>query len=162
MKKLVIYYSFEGNTKLLSQIISQNLDTDILEIKPKNEVKRKGFMKYLWCGKSVFMKEKPELEPILINIDEYDLLIIGTPVWAGTFAPALRTFFDEYDIKNKKILLFYTHNGGPGKTLENMKSELDMNYIVDAKDFVNVYKNIELNKNMAKKWVENIKFKLNV
>ncbi|WFD11665.1 flavodoxin family protein [Tepidibacter hydrothermalis] len=162
MKKLVIYYSFEGNTKLLSQIIAQNLDADILEINPKDEVKRKGFMKYLWGGKSVFMKEKPELEPISIDIDEYDLLIIGTPVWAGTFTPALRTFFDKYDIKNKKIFLFCTHNGGPGKTLENMKSELDMNNVIGVKDFVNVSKNIEVNKNIAEKWVEEIKYKHNI
>ncbi|CAH2214039.1 flavodoxin family protein [Tepidibacter aestuarii] len=162
MRKLVIYYSLEGNTKLLSQTIAQNLDADILEIKPKYEVKRKGFMKYLWCGKSVFMKEKPELERIEINIDEYDLLIIGTPVWAGTFTPALRTFFDKYNIKNKKIFLFCTHNGGPGKTLENMKSELDMNNIVDTKDFVNVSKNVEINKNIAEKWVEEVISKINV
>ncbi|WP_099187235.1 flavodoxin family protein [Tepidibacter mesophilus] len=154
MKKLVVYYSFEGNTKLLSQTIAQNLDAEILELKIKNEVKRKGFMKYLWGGKSVFMKDKPELEPIAINIDEYDVLIIGTPVWAGTFAPGLRTFFDKYNIQNKNIFLFCTHEGGQGKTLENMKSKLDMNNIVDCKDFVNVSKNIELSKNIAKKWVK--------
>lgn len=162
MKKLVVYYSFEGNTKLLSKIIAENLDADILELKPRNEVKRKGFMKYLWGGKSVFMKEKPELEPISINIKEYDVLIIGTPVWAGTFVPSLRTFFDEHDIKNKKIFLFYTHDGGPGKTLNNMKSELKMNEIVGVKEFVKVSKNIEFNKNIAEKWVEEIKSKHNI
>lgn len=162
MKKLLVYYSFEGNTKLLSKIIAENLDADIVELKPKNEVKRKGFMKYLWGGKGVFMKEKPELEPISINIEEYDVLIIGTPVWAGTFVPSLRTFFDEHDIKNKKIFLFYTHDGGPGKTLQNMKSELEMNEIVDVKEFVKVSKNIEFNKNIAEKWAKEIKSKHNI
>ena len=52
-KVLVVYYSFEGHTKKIAEKISQNLNADILEVKPKNEKKSSGFSKFLWGGSQV-------------------------------------------------------------------------------------------------------------
>lgn len=45
MKKLVVFYSFEGNTKFLAEAIANEIKADILELKPKKEIKTKGFFK---------------------------------------------------------------------------------------------------------------------
>ena len=45
MKKLIIFYSFEGNTKLIAENIAKAIDADILELKPEKEVKTKSFMR---------------------------------------------------------------------------------------------------------------------
>lgn len=66
----------------------------------------KGFMKFLWGGKQVFSKKQPELLLFDKNPEDYDLFIIGTPVWAWTYAPALRTFFANTNLSNKKSLCF--------------------------------------------------------
>ena len=60
LKILIVYYSFEGNTKFIAEKIQENLSCDIVRLIPKKEIKTKGFMKFFWGGKQVFMKELPE------------------------------------------------------------------------------------------------------
>ena len=50
MKNLVIYYSLEGNTKLIAENIAKKIDADILELKTKKEYHKTGFKKYFWGG----------------------------------------------------------------------------------------------------------------
>ena len=112
MKSLVIYYSLEGDTKLIANIIKNELNSDVLELRTKKQYPNKGFKKYLWGGKSVIFKEKPKLLNKYIDISIYDKIFIGTPIWAGTYAAPFNTFFNEYKIKNKEIGLFVCHGGG--------------------------------------------------
>lgn len=116
MKVAVIYYSLEGNTKKVAGKIANKFNADIYELKElKNKITNTGFSKYFWGGKQVVTKQKPQIEKINFNPEEYDLIFIGTPSWVATYAPVLRTFFSKYDIKNKKIGLFCCHGGGPGR-----------------------------------------------
>lgn len=155
MKTLVIYYSFEGCTKLIAETIAKAINADIFELKTKEElVKTHGFMKYLWGGRSVVYKEKPELLPLEKNPADYDLIFIGTPVWAFTFTPPLRSLFAKKILKNKKIAVFCTHEGGPINTLKNMKNELAGNEIVSEMDFKNVKKTPDENTKKATEWAK--------
>lgn len=135
---LVIYYSLEGYTKKVSEIIAKEINADTLELKTQKEIKVENvskLSKYFWGGKQVMTKEKPALLPFDKNPDEYELIFIGTPVWAFTFTPAIRTFFSEIKLKNKKIVLFCTDEGSKGKTLENMEKELIGNKIIGKAEF---------------------------
>lgn len=152
MKALVIFYSFEGNTKYISQVIAKELSCDVLELKPVKEIQTKGFMKYIWGGKQVLMKELPALCEYSQNFDAYDLLIIGTPVWSFTFAPPLRTFFSKKHFRDKKIALFCCNEGGAKNTLKNMQRQLEKNEVISMQSFVNVLKNKEKNEEKAKDW----------
>ena len=69
------------------------------------------------------MGETPALQPYEFNIKEYDRIIFGTPVWASTFVPPLRTFIKEnLDIKDKKIAVFICFSGGGAdKAIDKMK-----------------------------------------
>ena len=120
-KALVIFYSFEGNTKFIAENIAHEIGADTLELKPKDDVSSKGFMKYFWGGKQVFMKHSPELFPLDKNPNDYNILFIGTPVWAFSFTPTLKTFFEQNHFENKKIALFCCHGGGKMKTLKKIK-----------------------------------------
>lgn len=91
-KILVVYYSLEGNTKLIAETISNEVSADILEVKPKKDIEPHSKIKYLIGGKQAITKEKPELVHYDVNIENYEILFIGTPVWAWTFAPAIRSF----------------------------------------------------------------------
>ncbi|QEZ67642.1 hypothetical protein D4A35_01370 [Paraclostridium bifermentans] len=106
MKNLVVYYSLEGNTKLIAEFIAKEIDADIIELKPKKEFPSSGFRKYVWGGKSVIFKQKPKLMNKEINISKYDNIFLGTPVWAGTYAAPFNTFLDISNINNKNIALF--------------------------------------------------------
>ena len=137
MKIAVIFYSFEGNCALVAKTIKDALNADIFEIKTKNSKKRTGFVKYAWGGFQVITRRKPELEPLSIDVNAYDLIILGTPVWASSPAPAIVSFLDKTKITGKKIALFCCHGGGKGGVFGKFKVLLPGNTIVGDIDFQN-------------------------
>ena len=101
MHTLIVYFSLEGNTEYAALEISNKLRSDMVRLVPKKAYSDKGFSKFFWGGKSAVMAEKPELEKVNIDLDDYDQIVFGFPVWAGTFTPPLRTFV----LANKEALL---------------------------------------------------------
>ena len=147
MKKLIVYYSLTGNCDYVAEKISKNIDADVVKLIPKKLYPDKGFKKYFWCGKSAVMNEEVELEKYNIDFDKYNQIIFGTPVWAGTFAPPLRTFINDNkkQIINKKISLFVCCGGGnTDKTINRLKELLELDefdetlILVDPKDKPNI------------------------
>lgn len=156
MKKLIVFYSFEGNTKYIAESIAKAINADTLEIRPKKDIKSKGVMKYFFGGKQAMLGEKPELEEFDKNINEYDFIFFGTPVWAFTYAPAFKTFFSQKKVKEKKIALFCCDGGNKGKTFENMKVELEGNDIVGEIEFKEPIKGHEKKAQEAIEWAEKL------
>ena len=153
MKSLVIYYSLTGNVKFLAEAMAKTIDADLLELElAEKDMNPKGFMKFLWGGKQVFSKKQPELLLFDKNPEDYDLFIIGTPVWAWTYAPALRTFFANTNLSNKKIALFCCHGGGKGQTLQKMKAALGDNDFIGEIDFFEPLKRYASKKQQAIEW----------
>ena len=157
MRMIVVFYSFEGNTKLIAENIAGTISADILELKPKKEIRSKGFMKYFRGVKAVITRAMPELSPIQRDLQDYDILFIGTPVWAGTYAPPLNAFFSTLSVSNKKIALFCCHGGGKGKIFEKMQKALKGNQILSEIDFRDpLKKNTDTNIQRAKEWAKDI------
>ncbi len=157
MKSLVIFYSFTQNTKFIAETIAKNIDADLMEIKPIKDIQNKWFMKYIWWWRQVFMKEKPILYSFDKNPNDYDLIFIGTPVWAFSYAPAFNSFFDKIKIINKKIALFSCSGWMVGQTFKLMKNQLSQNEIISEKSFIEPLKrDIDQNEIEAKKWSEEI------
>lgn len=154
---LVVYYSFEGSTRLIAQTIATALDADILECRPIKDISSKGLMKYVWGGRQVVFKKRPQLEPLEKNPTEYETIIIGTPVWAFTYAPAIRTFLSEVTLHQKKIAVFCCHEGAKGNTLEHLEEALSKNTIIGETDFLNVMKDKEENIIKAQQWATTLK-----
>lgn len=156
MKNLVVFYSFEGNTRYIAQSIAKAIDADLLELKPKKDVKSKSFMKYLWGGKQVVLGQKPELEKLDKDLNEYDFIIFGTPVWAFSYVPAFKTFFSQIKITGKKVALFCCNGGGKGKTFTNMRDELKENDILGEIEFIDPIKGDEKKAEEAVRWAKKI------
>lgn len=119
---LVVYYSqANGNTRRISEQIHQIHGYDILEIetlKPYtgsyNEIVKRG----QW---EVDHKYEPELKPINFNLSQYSTIILGTPTWWYTMAPAMLSFIKSYDWTGKTIIPFQTHGGWPGHVIDDIK-----------------------------------------
>ena len=153
MRTLVIYYTLTGNTKEVAEAVAQELGAEIEEIITTKEIiKKEGFGKYFWGGKMVIMKEMPEILPIKKDVNEYDLIVFGTPVWAGNFAPPLLTFFEKYKISNKNVAVFCTHEGGQGNALKNMKLKLVNNEVMGEIGFIK-----NTNHEKIKEWARSLK-----
>ena len=126
-KAIVLFYSLEGNTKKVATLLSKKMNVPCEEIKPKKDLKSKGFSKYLWGGQQVIMNKKPELMPLKANLDDYDTVFIGSPIWAGSFAPGIKTLLEDGMLKGKKIAFFYCHDGGPGKAEDKIIKAVEVN-----------------------------------
>lgn len=124
MNTAVVYYSLEGNTKYAAEKIATKLNADLIQITPTKEYPTGKVSKYFWGGKSATFGESPKLEAYDFDQNQYDLVILGTPIWAGTFAPPLRTFIRENELMEKKIALFACCSGGATeKCFEQLKKE---------------------------------------
>ena len=142
MKNLVIFYSLEGNTRLIANTIAKAINADVLELKTKKKYSDKGFKKYFWGGRSVIFKEKPDLLEIDKDVNDYNNIIIGTPIWVGTYVPAFNTFFKDNKIEGKNIALFACHGGGgASKFFNNIKKKIPNNKFIGEIDFLEPLKN---------------------
>ena len=146
MKSLIVYYSMSGNTKYVGDKIKDKLNSDILRLIPVKNYPNKGIRKYFWGGKSALMGDTPKLESYNIDINKYDLIIIGTPVWASTFTPPIRTFINDNReiLRNKDIAVFTCYSGmGANKTIDKLREYLGIDkfkselLLIDPKDKIN-------------------------
>ena len=125
MKTLLVYYSLEGNTELVAEKIANIFGCDLLRLQPMKQYPDKGFKKFFWGGKSSVMAEAPKLEPYVFDGNVYDRIIFGFPVWAGSFAPPIRSFVKENNLKGKSIAAFACQSGsGAEKAFEKLKKTL--------------------------------------
>lgn len=155
-KILVIYYSLSGNAKWAADCLQEKLGADIVELKVAKESGKDGFMKYFWGGRQVVMKEKPDLLNDEIKFEDYDVLILGTPMWAWSDAPAWASFFDKDEVKNKKIALYCCCGGDKGKSFEGMKEKLVGNDFIGELELVEPLHSIEDNRRKLLEWVDQL------
>ena len=121
MKPLVIYYSYRGNTKSIVDMIQKKIDADVLRIETVvpygsnyNQVVNQG-------QDEVNRGYCPKLKPVDINLAQYDTIILGTPVWWYTFAPAMHTFLKSQTWKGKTVYPFATNGDWIGHTFEDFQ-----------------------------------------
>ena len=136
MKKLVVFYSYEGNTKLIAGNIAQVIEADLLEIKPEKEMRFKGFMKYIFGGLQTVLGRKPPLKEFDKDPNDYDIIFIGTPVWAYRQSPPIKTFMEDHLPTGKMLAFFCSNEGNIGKTFENMNGWASGNEVLGEKDFI--------------------------
>jgi len=119
MKALLIFYSRTGTTKKVAQAISHLLKCDVEEvIDAKN---RAGVIGYLKGGRDAMRRKPTKISKALKDPATYDIVIIGTPVWAFNVTPAIRTYLFQNSEEFKKVAFFCTMGGsGSKKTFKEM------------------------------------------
>ncbi len=118
MKTLVVFYSRSGTTKRVAQEVAKALNADIDELIDKKS--RKGVLGFLRAGYDATRGKTTEIEFEKDPYD-YDLVIVGTPIWNGRVTPAIRTYLLWNREKIKNAAFFSTCAGRPGKCLEQME-----------------------------------------
>lgn len=123
MKTLIAYYSQTGSTEVISQVLAYHLKADMVRIQ---DVKpREGFKNRLVSTFDAFRENKTEIYPPSLNLNDYDLIYIGTPVWAGKPTPAILTIIDSCDLRGKDVILFATMSSkGGATTIERMEEKV--------------------------------------
>jgi flavodoxin len=113
MKTLIAFYSRTGFTRKVCQELAQKLNADLEEIIDTKS--RKGPIGWLYAGRDASRKmstliAQPQKDPA-----QYDLVVLGTPIWAWTLTPALRAYLTQNKGKIKKAAFLCTM-GGSGDT----------------------------------------------
>ena len=120
--KLLVYFSYTGHTKYIAEIIKQNINCDVIRLEPVIPYSN-DYNKVVNDEQNQESSDKiPEIKDINIDLDLYDTIIIGTPVWWYRSAPVIRAFLKKYDLSNKIIIPYATNAGWLGKTFNEIKS----------------------------------------
>ncbi len=124
---LVVYFSATGNTETLAKKIAAASGSDIVEIIPK-EPYTSDDLNYSNddCRANKEHKDenaRPEISNKIENIENYDTIFIGYPIWWGTTPKIINTFLESYDLSGKVIMPFCTSGGsGVSNSVSAIKS----------------------------------------
>lgn len=105
MKALVIYYSRTGTTRKIGEAIAKEMNADLDEIIDQKE--RLGKLNYMRAARDANGLKLTKIQ-FQRNPEDYDLVIIGTPIWWDHLTPAVRTYLTQFDLKGKQVALFIT------------------------------------------------------
>ncbi len=132
MKTLIAYYSRTGMNETVCKELQNKLGAEIEAIiDTKN---RKGFWGFITGGFDAAFKIMLEIKPIEKDPSNYDLVIIGTPIWAGVMAPAIRTYVSNNNDKFKKIAFVSVSGSGA----DNQKAVTDFANLSGRKSIANL------------------------
>ena len=120
MKTLVVYYSRSNVTRKIAEMIREKLDCDIEEITDAG--KYGGKIGYMKGGFDATTGKTTKINEITKNPSDYDLVIVGTPIWASNMATPVYSYLIKYSDQINDIAPFCTCiSGGYEKTLEKIK-----------------------------------------
>ena len=127
-KILVAYFSASGVTKNAAESLAQVANADLYEIKPITPYTDADLN---WMDKNsrttIEMKDKTFRPEIVddANIADYDVILLGFPIWWYVAPTIINTFLEKYDFSGKKIVLFATSGGsGFGDTIKELKPSI--------------------------------------
>lgn len=140
-KKLVAYFSASGVTKHAAKELAKTAGADLYEIAPKIPYTQADLD---WTNvnsrSSVEMKNpdsRPAIEAKSVNMEDYDVVYVGFPVWWYVAPTIINTFLESYDFSGKSIVLFATSGGsGFGGTVAALKGSVsESTRLVEGKVF---------------------------
>jgi len=126
MKKvLVTYFTHSGNTKTVAEKICEQLNAELFELKTVDIYPVKYNLVVDQAKKEITNNYRPELLSTKENLNEYDIIVIGYPMWWYTCPMAIFSFLEQYDFKGKTILPFCTHEGsGLSTSVEDIQKSV--------------------------------------
>ena len=110
-KALILYYSQTATTEAVAQEIQKLTGADIAEIVPVNPYGT--YQETIARGNQEIAEGVlPEIQPLTVNVADYDVIFLGYPVWFGTYANPIGTLLATVDLSGKKVIPFCTFGSG--------------------------------------------------
>jgi flavodoxin len=129
MKTLIVYYSRSGRTRKIAEQISLKLKAEIEEIRDHRN--RKGIFGFITSGNEAYLGRVPIIDKLKQDPAHYDVVVIGTPIWANHISTPVQSFLQEYKDNLKKVAFFCTSMGSdPKPVFTNMRKIIAQDPIV--------------------------------
>lgn len=132
-QNLIVYFSQSGTTQKLADAIHDVVGGDLVRIEPLNPYPTEQ-QELLDLAKQEQQDDaRPAYKDLSVNMDEYDTVYVGYPIWYGKMPMIVYAFFDDNDLSGKTIMPFTTYGGSgeSGTTAEIRLLEPDAN-VMDA------------------------------
>ncbi|MDO9100051.1 MAG: flavodoxin domain-containing protein [Caldisericota bacterium] len=136
LRVLVLYYSMYGHARFVAEAVAVAAHADIEELHPLGEPAGSSLRRYLWAVRGTLLKKKPLLQPLAHDLSAYDLLILGSPVWMGNVAPAMRQFISRTPLQGRKVAVFCSYRSSPGPAFHAVRRALRSADIIDITGFL--------------------------
>jgi len=153
VKALVVYTSVSGNTKLIAEEVASELGARLVGINSSARI-RTDRMALSW-GDEKALRSLP-LDIAGADPKEYDLIVLGTPIWVWSPSPIIHAFVLQNPLKDKDIALFTTSEGDVGKGMERFRSVLGGNRFVGMRDFREPLKDPDTSRSDARAWARGL------
>ena len=124
-KYLVLYYSQTNTTKAVAEEIATALGADIEAILPVVPYEGDIPAVAARCAKDAAEGKLPELKPFTVDVNAYDVIFLGYPIWMGTYAPPVEAALSAINLDGKKVVPFCTFgSGGLDTSTKDLKAKL--------------------------------------
>ncbi len=156
-KIITAYFSATGITAKVAEKVAAAAGSDLFEIKPEKPYtasELKWVNPLARCNKEKIGRKDVPISGTISNFSDYDMFLIGFPIWYYVAPNVINTFVKQYDFSGKKIALFATSGGSNiGKTADKLKPFLsDTAEIIDAKLF-----KADDSEDTIKEWLNSLK-----
>lgn len=121
-KSLVVYFSCTHNTKNLAEKIAAATGSDLFEIVPAEPYTAADINYNSDCRANREQNDdtaRPEIANPIHNLDDYDTVYLGYPIWWGTMPKIINTFLETYDLSDKTVMPFCTSGSSGIAVSEN-------------------------------------------
>ncbi|MFQ3234789.1 MAG: flavodoxin [Paraglaciecola sp.] len=122
MKILVVYYSMTGHTEGVAKAIAELHKADIQKIEDVH--KRNNVLGYLRSGFEILLGLKGRIRHTTSDPQDYDLVILGTPIWMMSLPPPMRTYIADHQRLFPKVAFFTTEGSSGGKGVFKIMAKL--------------------------------------
>jgi len=146
-----------GNTQYVAYLIKQNTGADIFRIEPKTPYPADHKTLTDLAKDEQKNNTRPEIAASVKNIEQYDDIFLGYPIWWADMPMILYTFLEEYNLSGKTIIPFNTHGGsGFSNTIKTI-AELQPNATVEQNGFTVSRNSVADCENDVIAWLESLK-----
>ena len=154
---LVVYFSHTGNTENVANFIHEAVGGDIVKLETE-EPYTDNYNDLLDIAQEEQRENaRPALSTKIDNIDQYDTIFLGYPIWWGDMPMAIYTFLDEYDLSGKTIAPFVTSGGsglsGTPSNIQDGEPEANVTEGLSVRD-----SNSENSQSAVNEWLSEIGF----
>jgi flavodoxin len=132
-KILVAYFSHSGNTRVIANQIRESVGGDIFEIVAVDPYSSDYDAVVEQARKELREEYRPKLKTKVENMESYNVVFVGYPIWWGTIPMPVATFSSEYDFSRKTIVPFCTHEGSRlGRSVTDITKLCPQSTILDG------------------------------
>lgn len=164
MKTIVVYFSVSGHTKDVGAMVAAEGNFNIIPIVPQSSYTNDLIELEKRAGFEFDNNMLPKLDMEMKLFDSYSHIFLGTPVWFGNIAPAVKTFIHIANLRGKTIHPFFTCGGMPGASVNKMSECLADKSAVMTEPLMVKYSHIErlTEDAVIQRWVNNHKVKYHI